>query len=76
MLLKELGEPLITSTLILPGQSDPIDDPYDIEMQLSKRIDVLIDSGLGTLNTTSIIDLSGSNPEIIRRGVGDVSAFE
>lgn len=76
MLLKELGEPLLTSTLILPNQQDPMDDPYDIEMQLSKRIDVFIDSGLGTLNTTSIIDLSGDQPEIIRRGIGDTSAFE
>lgn len=76
MLLKELGEPLLTSTLILPGQSAPIDDPYDIEMQLSKLIDVLIDGGLGTLNTTSIVNLAGEYPEVIRRGVGDVSAFE
>ena len=76
MLLQELGEPLLTSTLILPGQTEPLDDPYDIEQQLSKRIDVFIDSGLGTLTTTSIVDLSGNHPEIIRRGVGDVSAFE
>ena len=76
MLLRELGEPLLTSTLILPGQSEPIDDPYDIEMQLSKQIDVLIDGGLGTLNTTSIVNLSGEYPEVIRRGVGNVSAFE
>ncbi|MDM1756310.1 MULTISPECIES: L-threonylcarbamoyladenylate synthase [unclassified Acinetobacter] len=76
MLLKELGEPLLTSTLILPNQDQPLDDPFDIEQQLEKRIDVFIDSGLGTLTTTSIVDLSGANPEIIRRGVGDVSAFE
>lgn len=76
MLLQELGEPLLTSTLILPGQSTPIDDPYDIEMQLGKLIDVLIDGGLGTLNTTSIVNLAGEYPEVIRRGVGDVSAFE
>ncbi|MFW1950866.1 L-threonylcarbamoyladenylate synthase [Acinetobacter beijerinckii] len=75
-LLKELGEPLLTSTLILPDQKDPLDDPYDIENQLGKRIDVFIDSGFGTLSTTSIVDLSGENPEIVRRGVGDVSAFE
>ncbi|WP_059212447.1 L-threonylcarbamoyladenylate synthase [Acinetobacter baumannii] len=75
-LLKELGEPLLTSTLILPGQEDPLDDPYDIENQLAKRIDVFIDGGFGTLTTTSIVDLSGEHPEIIRRGVGDVSAFE
>lgn len=76
MLLRELGEPLLTSTLILPGQSEPIDDPYDIEMQLSKQIDVLIDGGLGTLNTTSIVNLAGEYPEVIRRGLGNVSAFE
>ncbi|MDK4792619.1 L-threonylcarbamoyladenylate synthase [Acinetobacter sp. ABJ_C1_1] len=75
-LLKELGEPLLTSTLILPGQEDPLDDPYDIENQLAKRIDVFIDGGFGTLTTTSIVDLSGEHPEIIRHGAGDVSAFE
>ena len=76
MLLKELGEPLLTSTLILPGQEVPLDDPYEIDLQLNKRIDVLIDGGLGTLSTTSIVDLSGDHPKIVRRGVGDVSAFE
>ena len=76
MLLRELGEALLTSTLILPDQNEPIDDPYDIEMQLGKQIDVLIDGGLGTLNTTSIVNLAGAFPEIIRRGAGDVSAFE
>ena len=75
-LLKELGEPLLTSTLILPDQKDPLDDPYDIENQLAKRIDVFIDSGFGTLSTTSIVDLSGENPVVVRHGVGDVSAFE
>lgn len=75
-LLKELGEPLLTSTLILPDQTEPLDDPYDIENQLGKRIDVFIDGGFGTLSTTSIVDLSGENPEIVRSGVGDVSAFE
>ena len=76
MLLKELGEPLLTSTLILPDPNEPLDDPYDIEQQLEKRIDVFIDSGLGTLTTTSIVDLSGDQPVIVRRGVGNVSAFE
>ena len=75
-LLQELGEPILTSTLILPGQEDPLDDPYDIENQLSKRIDVFIDGGFGTLTTTSIVDLSGDHPEVVRQGEGDVSAFE
>ncbi len=63
MLLKELGEPLLTSTLILPGHEDPLDDPYEIDLQLNKRIDVLIDGGLGTLSTTSIVDLCGDHAE-------------
>lgn len=75
-LLKELGEPLLTSTLMLPNQEDPLNDPYEIELQLGKRIDVFIDGGFGSLNTTSIIDLSGDQAVVIRRGVGDVSAFE
>ncbi|MCU4569233.1 L-threonylcarbamoyladenylate synthase [Acinetobacter ursingii] len=75
-LLQELGEPILTSTLILPSQEDPLDDPYDIENQLSKRIDVFIDGGFGTLTTTSIVDLSGDHPEVVRQGAGDVSAFE
>ncbi|WP_130802280.1 L-threonylcarbamoyladenylate synthase [Acinetobacter ihumii] len=75
-LLQELGEPILTSTLILPGQEDPLDDPYDIENQLAKRVDVFIDGGFGTLTTTSIVDLSGDNPEVVRHGAGDVSAFE
>ena len=75
-LLQELGEPLLTSTLILPDQADPLDDPFDIENQLGKRIDVFVDGGFGTLSTTSIVDLSGESPVVVRRGVGDVSAFE
>lgn len=75
-LLKELGEPLLTSTLILPGQKEPLDDPYEIEMQIGKRIDVLIDGGFGTLTTTSVIDLSGDYPVVLRQGAGDVSAFD
>ena len=76
MLLEELNEPLLTSTLIMPKQDAPLDDPYDIEVQLGKRIDVFIDGGFGTLNTTSIVDLSGDTPQILRCGLGDVSPFE
>lgn len=76
MLLAELEQPLITSTLILAKQNDPLDDPYDIEMQLNKRIDVFIDSGMGMLAQTSIVDLSQDSPVIVRYGLGDVSNFE
>lgn len=75
-LLRELGEPLLTSTLQLPNSDDPLDDPYEIEQQLQNRIDVFIDGGFGSLNITSIVDLSGQSPAVLRYGVGDVSAFE
>lgn len=74
-LLEALGEPLLTSTLILPNQDLPLDDPYDIEMQLGKQIDVFVDGGLGMTGLTSIVDLSGDEPVVIREGMGDVSAF-
>lgn len=75
-LLEALDEPLITSTLILPGQDLPLDDPYDIEMQLGKLVDVFIDGGIGMTGVTSIVDLSGEEPVIIREGMGDISAFQ
>lgn len=75
-LLEELGEPLITSTLTLPGQDLPLDDPYDIEMQLGKQVDVFIDGGIATTGVTSIVDLSGDEPVLIRQGMGDISAFQ
>lgn len=74
-LLEELNEPLLTSTLILPGQDLPFDDPYDIELQLGKQIDVLVDGGVSSRGVTSIIDLSGDYPVVIREGMGNVSAF-
>lgn len=75
-LLEALDEPLITSTLILPGQDLPLDDPYYIEMQLGKLVDVFIDGGIGMTGVTSIVDLSGEEPVIIREGMGDISAFQ
>lgn len=75
-MLKELGEPVADQHPDSAQSAGPLDDPYEIELQIGKRIDVLIDGGLGTLSTTSIVDLSKDHPEIIRRGAGDVSAFE
>lgn len=74
-LLEELNEPLLTSTLILPEQDLPFDDPYDIEMQLGKQIELFIDGGVCSRGVTSIIDLSGDYPVVVREGMGNVSAF-
>jgi tRNA threonylcarbamoyl adenosine modification protein (Sua5/YciO/YrdC/YwlC family) len=74
-LLAELGEPLMSSTLILPDHDLPLADPDDIEEALAGRIDLLIDSGNCGLDPTTVVDLTGSYPRVLRQGRGDASAF-
>lgn len=74
-LLGELGEPLMSSTLILPDHELPLADPDDIEEALAGRIDLLIDSGNCGLDPTTVVDLTGSYPRVLREGRGDASAF-
>ena len=75
-LLEELGEPLMSVSLILPGDSDPLTDPYDIREVLQHQVELVIDGGYCGLEMTSVVDLSGDDPEVIRRGCGDTSYFE
>lgn len=75
-LLEKLGEPMMSVSLILPGESLPLTDPYDIRESLQHDLDLVIDGGYCGMEPTSVIDLSEDRPVIIRRGVGDVSAFE
>jgi tRNA threonylcarbamoyl adenosine modification protein (Sua5/YciO/YrdC/YwlC family) len=75
-LLAELGEPIMSSTLLLPGDEQPITDAQEIKHRLDHEVDVVIDGGPGGLEPSSVIDLSGAGPVIVRRGKGDVSAFE
>ncbi|MFZ1624060.1 MAG: L-threonylcarbamoyladenylate synthase [Gammaproteobacteria bacterium] len=74
-LVAELGEPLMSSTLILPDHDQPLADPDDIWEVLSGRIDLLIDSGNCGLDPTTVIDLTGDIPRVLRHGRGDASAF-
>ena len=60
---------------MLTPQQDPEEEPYDMGMELCKLIDVFFDGGLGTLSSASSVELAGERPEVIRRGVGDVSAY-
>jgi tRNA threonylcarbamoyl adenosine modification protein (Sua5/YciO/YrdC/YwlC family) len=75
-LLEELGEPLMSVTLIMPGDELPLTDPYDIRETLQHDIDLVIDGGYCGMEPTTVIDLSGERPEILRRGLGDPAAFE
>ena len=75
-LLAELGEPIMSSTLLLPGDEQPVTDAQEIKQRLDHEVDVVIDGGPGGLEPSSVIDLSGAGPVIVRRGKGDVTAFE
>jgi tRNA threonylcarbamoyl adenosine modification protein (Sua5/YciO/YrdC/YwlC family) len=75
-LLAELGEPLVSSTLLLPGEDEPMTQGWQISDQLGQAVDAVIDSGDCGTEPTTVIDFSGEEPEILRRGAGDPSAFE
>ncbi|HEY0685193.1 MAG TPA: L-threonylcarbamoyladenylate synthase [Steroidobacter sp.] len=74
-ILDELGEPIMSSTLILPGDEHPMTDGREIQERLYHFVDAVIDSGNCGLEPSSVIDLAGPAPVVVRRGKGDVSAF-
>jgi tRNA threonylcarbamoyl adenosine modification protein (Sua5/YciO/YrdC/YwlC family) len=74
-LLEALGEPMMSSTLLLPGQDQPLSDPQEIAGALAGRIDLLIDSGSCGIEPTTVVDVTGDYPVIIRQGRGDSTAF-
>ena len=75
-LLAELGEPLVSSTLLLPGQDQPMTQGWEISEELGDAVDAVIDSGDCGTEPTTVIDFSQDEPEIVRRGAGDPSVFE
>lgn len=75
-LLQGLNEPLMSATMMLPGDDGPMTDPYEIRQTLEHELDLIIDGGYCGMEPTSIIDLVEDVPQIIRRGQGDVSHFE
>jgi tRNA threonylcarbamoyl adenosine modification protein (Sua5/YciO/YrdC/YwlC family) len=74
--LAELGEPLVSSTLLLPDQEDPMTEGWQIAEELDHVLDAVIDSGDCGVDPTTVIDFSLPEPEIVRRGAGDTSPFE
>jgi tRNA threonylcarbamoyl adenosine modification protein (Sua5/YciO/YrdC/YwlC family) len=76
MLLAELGEPIMSSSLLLPGENQSLTDPAEILDRLEHQVDLVIEGGHGGVEPSSVIDLTSGTPIIIRRGKGDVSAFE
>ena len=74
-LLEELAQPLLGTTLILPGMEEAMTDAESIRAALEKQIELVIDGGACSLQPTSVVDLSGDQPSLIRLGRGDVGLF-
>jgi len=74
-LLEELGEPLLSSTLMLPNEEQPLNDAEEIRDCLDDQIDLVLDGGAVGLEPTTVIDLTGDTPVLVRRGKGDISPF-
>lgn len=75
-LLEDLGEPMMSVTLILPGEDLPLIDPYDIRETLEHQVDLVIDGGYCGMEPTTIVDLAGDSPMVLRVGKGEIEPFE
>lgn len=75
-LLQVLGEPLMSSTLILPGAEEPLVDGWLVNDELGAQLDAVLDSGDCGLEPTTIVDFTGEEVEVVRHGAGDPAPFE
>ena len=75
-MLEELGEPILTTTLLLPGDARPMTEGWEIKERLEHQVDAVIDSGDAGLEPTTVVDFSSGAPEVLRVGGGDPSPFE
>lgn len=74
-LLEELGQPLLGTTLVLPGEREPLTDPDEIRDRLERQIELVIDGGACSLEPTTVLDLTGHETMLIRQGRGDAALF-
>lgn len=72
----ELGEPLLCSTLILPGEDDPLTTAESVEEALKGQVDIVVDAPVGLDGATTVIDFTEGYPEVVRQGAGDTSLFD
>lgn len=74
-LLEELGQPLLGTTLMLPGEEHPLNDAEAIRDALERQIELVIDGGPCGLEPTTVVDLTGSEPVVVRQGRGEIELF-
>lgn len=75
-IVEELGEPLLCSTLILPGHTEPLTAAEEVIDEVGGRVDVVVDGPVGTEGATTVVDFTGKFPEVIRKGAGDTDLFD
>jgi len=75
-ILTEIDEPIVTTTLLLPGDEEPLSDGWEIKERLDHQVDAVIDSGDAGKEPTTVVDFSSGAPEVVRTGAGDPSPFE
>ncbi|WP_295404887.1 L-threonylcarbamoyladenylate synthase [uncultured Thiocystis sp.] len=75
-LLTELNQPILSTTLILPDDDQPLTDPYEMRELLDKHVDLVIDGGFCGLEPTTVVDMTADPPALVRLGKGDATLFE
>ena len=75
-LLAEMGEPILTSSLIMPGEEEPRTSGWEVKEDLDHVVDLVVEAGETPAEPTTVVDWSGDAPEVVRRGAGDPSRFE
>lgn len=75
-LLADMDEPILSTTLIMPGDAFPLNEPYEIRETIGHCVDLIIDGGSCGTEPTTVVDLNTDPPEVVRHGKGDASLFE
>lgn len=74
-IVEELGAPLLCSTLIMPGEDEPLTDAEDVAARIGNEVDLVVDAPVGLAGATTVIDFIPGYPEVVREGAGDTSLF-
>ena len=75
-MLAELGEPMLSSTLLMPGDSEPLGTGWQIKERLDDLVDIVIDGDETGASPTTVIDFSDGYPQVVRHGAGDSAPFD
>lgn len=75
-LLELMGEPLLSATLLMPGDDEPMNDPEEIVLRIGKLVDLVLDAGYGGLVPTTVIEFTDDGPQVLRIGLGDPADFQ